>query len=126
MPRPPRTDPETAKERDALRRRVDALSAELEMFRSAQTELRDTEQRLRALVEQAPIVVFAIDRDGVFTLSEGHGLEALGLKPGEVVGQSAYEVYRDVPRIVDNVRRCLAGESISDLVHVGELVFESI
>jgi PAS domain S-box-containing protein len=126
MPRTPRRDPETVRERDALRRQVDALRAELEEYRKAQAPLRDTEQRLRALVEQAPIVVFAIDRDGIFTLSEGHGLAALGLKPGQVVGQSAYEVYRDVPRIVDNVRRCLAGESINEVVRVGELVFESI
>ncbi len=126
MPRPPRIDPELARERDALRREVGALRAEIELFRSAETELRDTEQRLRALVQQAPIVVFAIDRDGIFTLSEGHGLEILGLKPGQVVGQSAYEIYRDVPRIVDNVRRCLAGEQINDVVVVGDLVFESI
>ncbi|MCI0452244.1 MAG: ATP-binding protein [Candidatus Latescibacteria bacterium] len=126
MPRPPRPDPEIVRERDALRRQVDVLRAELEEYRTAQVPLRDTEQRLRALVEQAPIVAFAIDRDGVFTLSEGHGLAALGLKPGQVVGQSAYEIYRDVPRIVDNVRRCLAGESVNDVVQVGDLVFESI
>ena len=93
-----------------LRRELDALAA----------------QRLRALVGQAPIVVFGIDRDGHFTLSEGRGLDALGLKPGEVVGQSVYDVYREVPRIIDNVRRCLAGESVSDTVRVGDLVFESI
>ncbi len=126
MPRTPRTDHAAARERDSLRRQIDAMRAELEEYRTAQTHLRDTEQRLRALVDQAPIVVFAIDRDGVFTLSEGRGLEALGLKPGQVVGESAYEVYRDTPRIVDNVRRCLAGESINEVVHVGDLVFESI
>ena len=126
MPRTPRPDPAAVRERDSLRRQLDAMRAELEEFRTAQTELRDTEQRLRALVQQAPIVVFAIDREGIFTLSEGHGLEALGLKSGQVVGQSAYEIYRDTPRIVDNVRRCLAGESINEVVHVGDLVFESI
>lgn len=126
MPRTPREHDETVRERDALRRQVDALQAELEEYRTAQVPLRDTEQRLRALVEQAPIVVFAIDRDGIFTLSEGRGLEALGLQPGQVVGQSAYEIYKDTPRIVDNVRRCLAGESINEVVTVGPLVFESI
>jgi PAS domain S-box-containing protein len=126
MPRPPRHDPAVLRERDSLRRQVDALRAELEQYRSAQTQLSDVEQRLRALIEQAPIVVFGIDRHGVFTLSEGRGLDALGLKPGQVVGESVYQVYRDVPRIIDNVRRCLAGESINDVVRVGELVFESI
>jgi two-component system, cell cycle sensor histidine kinase and response regulator CckA len=126
MGRAPREDEETVRERDALRRQVDTLQAELEEYRTAQVPLRDTEQRLRALVDQAPIVVFAIDRDGIFTLSEGRGLEALGLRAGQVVGQSAYEIYKETPRIVDNVRRCLAGESINEIVNVGPLVFESI
>src|SRR5262245_29976637 len=126
MPRTPRTDPAAIRERDALRRQIDAMKAELEEFRTAQDELRDTEQRLRALVEQAPIVLFAIDRQGVFTLSEGRGLVVLGLKPGQVVGASVYDIYRDTPRIVDNVRRCLAGETVNESVRVGDLVFESI
>jgi PAS domain S-box-containing protein len=126
MPRPPRTDPEVLRERDSLRRQIDALRAELEEYRHAQTAFRDTEQRLRALVQQAPIVLFAIDREGIFTVSEGRGLDALGLKPGQVVGQSVYEIYREVPRIVDDVRRCLAGETINDTVRVGDLVYESL
>ncbi len=126
MPRPPRVDPQIARERESLRREMELLRNELELYRSAQTELRDTEQRLRALVEQAPIVLFAIDRDGVFTLSEGRGLETLGLKPGQVVGQSAYEIYQDVPRIIDNIRRCLAGEAFSEVVRLGSLAFETI
>jgi len=126
MPRTPRSDPEATRERNSLRRQIDSMRAELEEYRVAQADLRDTEQRLRALVEQAPIVLFAVDREGTFTLSEGRGLDVLGLKPGEVVGQSVYDIYRDTPRIVDNVRRCLAGESIIDEVHLGDLVFESI
>jgi len=126
MPRPPRIDPEVLRERDSLRRQNDALRAELEEYRNAQTAFRDTEQRLRALVQQAPIVLFAIDREGNFTLSEGHGLEALGQEPGEVVGQSVYEIYRNVPPMIDHVRRCLAGETINDTVRIGDLVFETL
>src|SRR4030095_10326175 len=126
MPRPPRVDPEIARERESLRREMALLRNELELYRSAQNDLRDTEQRLRSLVENAPIVLFAIDRAGIFTLSEGKGLEMLGLKPGEVVGQSAYEIYKSVPRVIDNIRRCLAGESFSEVVRVGELSFETI
>ena len=39
-------------------------------------------QARAALVGAAPIVLWAIDQDGVFTLSDGHGLAALGLRPG--------------------------------------------
>ena len=88
-------------------------------------ELRESEERLRTVVTSAPIVLFAINRDGMFTLSEGQGLEALGLAPGEVVGQSAFEIYRDVPQIVEDIRRALAGEIFTSIVEVAGLAFES-
>ncbi|MDP9474747.1 MAG: PAS domain S-box protein [Actinomycetota bacterium] len=72
----------------------------------------------------APVVLFALDGDGVFTLSEGRGLDALGLAPGEVVGRSALELYGDAPEIVANLRRALAGEAFASSVEVGGAVFE--
>lgn len=88
-------------------------------------ELRESEERLRTVITSAPIVLFALDSKGVFTLSEGERLKALGLKPGEVVGRSAFDVYRDIPQIVDNTRRALAGEEFVSSVDVGELTFET-
>jgi PAS domain S-box-containing protein len=87
--------------------------------------LRQTETQLRTVVSSASLVLFALDKDGVFTLSEGEGLKPLGLKPGELVGQSIFEVYKDVPQIPSNFRRALKGEAISAIVDVGELTFES-
>src|SRR3990172_404979 len=66
-----------------------------------------------------------MDRQGVFTLSEGRGLDALGLKPGQVVGRSVFDLYRDVPAIQNNVRRALAGEAFTALAEVAGLTFES-
>ncbi len=53
-----------------------------------------------------------IDRQGQFTLSEGHGLADLGLEPGEVVGKSIYDLYADVPQILECVKRALNGETV--------------
>jgi len=110
----------------ALERENAALRDALEAARSEQDRLLETEQRLRAVVDHAPIVVFATDRDGVFTLSEGRGLQALGLVPGQVVGLSAFDVYREVPQIVANLRTCLAGNVVNEIVKVGALFFESL
>jgi PAS domain S-box-containing protein len=90
-----------------------------------QEQLAKTEQRLRAVIANAPIMLFALDRSAVFTLSEGRGLDELGLKPGEVVGQSVFDVYRDAPQVLSNVRRALAGESFSEVVEVNDLIFET-
>jgi PAS domain S-box-containing protein len=94
--------------------------------RVAEGALWESEHRLHAVVDSAPIVLWAVDREGVFTLSVGRGLGALGLKPGEVVGRSLFEMYEQLaPQIVANVRRALRGESFSELVSVGELHFDS-
>ena len=71
-----------------------------------------------------PIVLFAINRDGIFTLSDGKALAALGFKPGEVVGKSVFDVYRDVPDVLENVRGAFAGTERSGLNHVGNHVFD--
>ena len=88
-------------------------------------ELKESEERLRTVIADAPVILFSVDTDGVFTLAEGRGLKGLGLEPGELVGQSVFEVYADVPRIGRNIRSALAGESFSSVVELGGLVFES-
>lgn len=89
------------------------------------SQLQQVEQRLRTVMAAAPIVLFAVDRNGVFTLSEGQGLAALGLAPGEAVGRSVFEMYRDAPAVIQSMRRSLGGESFTTLVPVGDLAFET-
>ena len=68
------------------------------------------EAGLQAVIENIPVIVFAVDRSGVFTLSEGKGLAALGRKPGQVVGSSLFDVYSDVDQVLENARAALNGE----------------
>jgi PAS domain S-box-containing protein len=91
----------------------------------AEEELGKTEQRLSTVIANAPIILFALDRSGLFTLSEGRGLDVLGLKPGQVVGQSVFDMYRDAPDVLSAVRRALAGEAMTAVVEVNDLVFET-
>ena len=83
--------------------------------------MAEAEQRLRTVITKAPVVFFAIDATGVFTLSEGRALGKLGLEPGQVVGRSIFEVYADAPRILDDARRALRGEEFSVLSELREL-----
>jgi two-component system, cell cycle sensor histidine kinase and response regulator CckA len=95
--------------------------------KEAEEELRRSEQRLHATVNAAPVVLFALDPAGIFTFSAGRGLQGLGLKPGEVVGQSVFDRYRDYPEILDHVRRALSGEEFTatDKLPQLQLVYET-
>ena len=55
----------------------------------------------------------------------GAGLEALGLRPGEVVGRSVFDVYQYAPEVLQNLRAALLGEAVSYTAPVGALFFET-
>jgi PAS domain S-box-containing protein len=99
----------------------DALAAE----QARVTELRHAEALRATIVANAPLVLYAFDRDGTFTFFDGQGLAALGLRPGEVVGRSVFDLDTGVPQILDDIRRALAGQACGSTVEVAGRVFES-
>ena len=89
-----------------------------------QRALQQSETRLRSVVDSASMVLWALDRDGVFTFSQGKMLEALGLRAGDVVGRSVFDVYAGVPEILADQRRALAGEEFTSVAEVAGIAFE--
>ncbi|WP_410764531.1 PAS domain-containing protein [Haloferax sp. DFSO60] len=93
--------------------------------RAREQALRDSEMRLRSVVENAPVVQTVFDADGVVTLSEGRGLELLGRKPGEAVGSSLFDMYADYPDILEQIESVLSGERVHTTINFDELYFET-
>jgi signal transduction histidine kinase/CheY-like chemotaxis protein len=91
----------------------------------AEDALKKARERLQSVVSHAPIVLFALDPRGRFTLSEGLGLSALGRSTGEAVGESVFERYRDFPAVLENIRAALRGEAFTDTVEVSGSSFET-
>jgi diguanylate cyclase (GGDEF)-like protein/PAS domain S-box-containing protein len=82
------------------------------------------EHRLRAVLDNAPLILWVLDRDGRFVVSEGRGLRDIPLAPGEVVGRSVFDVYAGVPAVLADTRRVLAGESFVTTGEVGGRVYQ--
>ncbi|MHC4376459.1 MAG: response regulator [Planctomycetota bacterium] len=91
-----------------------AVQAPLERSEPLDSE----EQLLSTAVTAAPIVLFSVDRFGNFQLSDGQVLESLGLQPGQMVGESVFDHFGDVPELVANIRRALAGHSFTATVEL--------
>ena len=93
--------------------------------RRQERALRENKERLRTVIAGAPLVLFALDRDAVFTMVEGRGLDAVGMRPALLIGRSALELFADLPQALADVRRALTGETFSSTVEIFGVVFEA-
>jgi len=87
--------------------------------------LRESEGLLKTVVTNLHGVVFAIDKEGIFLISEGKSLSSLGLQHGQVVGQSVFDVYSNVPEIIAGMKTALSGEPWSGISHVQDVFFDT-
>lgn len=92
--------------------------------KSGEEALRRSEELLRTVISGAPVVLFSVDKNGIFTLLEGKGLGVLGLTPGEVVGRSVFDADAQFPNIREDIHLAIAGEAHTSIVNLGESVYE--
>jgi len=93
-----------------------------EILRSTEELSRAREVQLKTVVGSAPVILFALDTEGVFTLSEGAGLAVLGVSPRELIGRPVRDLFPTVSPYVD---RAAAGESFRAIVDTGPYVFDT-
>lgn len=91
---------------------------------ATQAALQESEERLRSVVSNAPVILFAVNREGDFTFIEGKGLERLDIKPGELIGRSIFSVFRKTQDFRKDFLRILEGESVTSVLELDETVFE--
>ena len=96
---------------------INVFVAETTEQKRVEEELRTQQEFIDIVLQNAPITLNVLDAEGVFTLSEGTGLERLGLEAGEMVGQSIHEIYADRPELLDNLKAVLQGETRIFLTH---------
>ncbi|MEM6281062.1 MAG: PAS domain-containing sensor histidine kinase [Chloroflexota bacterium] len=83
------------------------------------------ELRLQTITQNLPVVIYTLDKDGVFTYSAGKGLAALGLEESEAVGQNVFDVFSAFPDTLARLREVLAGEERNDTSEINGTQFSS-
>ena len=101
------------------------LQAETEKHKATSTQLSEALSRLRAIIAGAPIMIIAVNREGVITFEDGRGLASLRVKPGTHVGEQVLAAYPQATDLAEHFERVMAGEEFSALVQVGGVALET-
>jgi PAS domain S-box-containing protein len=93
--------------------------------KNAEEALKQSELRLRAVVTNAPVILFAFSSEGILTLCEGKGLAALSLDPESLVGTAVQDLEAAMPGIGAAYQRAMSGESVTALQEVSGRIYET-
>ncbi len=93
--------------------------------RRTEEALRNSELRLRTVVSNAPLILFAFDADGVLTFCEGKGLAGWGLDPATLTGRSVRELESTLPVLSAAHAGASSGEVVTMIQEAGGMVYES-
>ncbi|MWV39581.1 GAF domain-containing protein [Natrialba sp. INN-245] len=88
-------------------------------------ELDERTERLEAVIENAPVGVFALDGNGTVTFAEGRIFDHLDVDADEFVGESIFTVFDDYQAARADFRAALDGHRVDTLRRIGDRVFDA-
>lgn len=90
------------------------ISRDITVSKDVERALRDAQVRSSLLIEHAPVALALFDRDMRYLATNRAWLDDFGIANRDVIGQSHYEIFPDLPEVWKAAhRRGLAGEVIS-------------
>ncbi len=93
--------------------------------KEAQQTISEMKARTDSVIQHAPILLWAVNNQGIFTFYDGKVRSALGITTEQRIGANILELYRGNPHIAGNVERALRGETIEDESQVGGISLEN-
>lgn len=103
---------------------VCGVSTDITATRMLRQERDEAREQLQRVLTQLPVVLWAFDPHGVFTLFEGEGVTTTSLPSQAMRGRSVFELFRDRRDVVEVVLRALAGERLATELYLMGVWFE--
>jgi PAS domain S-box-containing protein len=104
-----------------------AIATDITDRRRAEERIRESETRLRNVIQNAPVFIFAIDKNYNLTFFEGQGTPNIDIEQvGQALGQSMFELSDNGAemQIADAVQAAFSGENAQSTVQMGEFAFD--
>jgi len=90
-----------------------------------QLNLEQSHALLNTVISNSPVIILAFDDKGIFTLSEGKGLESLDSRPGSVVDESIFDAFKNYPQILKDAEAALSGTLVESVVKINDRTFQT-
>jgi PAS domain S-box-containing protein len=92
--------------------------------RQVKHALLASEKSLEAIIENAPIIVFGINKDGLVNMLKGKCLELIDISPNDLIGKSLWEINSMLGIDLTLLKNIAAGKTLNATVEVRNRHFE--
>jgi PAS domain S-box-containing protein len=99
---------------------IAVLARDITERRHLETSLQQKDAILHNIISNAPITLMAVDKMGIITFIEGEQLENFGLDANRGVGQHFVEYFSAYPSIIDDLKKALSGDEVSQPFHLDD------
>jgi PAS domain S-box-containing protein len=90
----------------------------------AEQALNKRAAELRTVVSNLPVILLALDTHGQILLMDGRGLASIGRQPGDLVGQSIYDLLDPNRNLQINLERAFGGQEAHTEIKISARIYE--
>ena len=101
-----------------------SMQEDITFEKYAREEIKNNEQLMNSVLNYVPIALFAIDKNGYFTVARGNGWKVMNIDPYKLVGGFYKEIGEVMPKLVNDIERAIKGEAFKNLQFFDDQIFE--
>lgn len=101
-----------------------AIEMDITYQKFVQEEIKTHKQRLDSILNNMPVILFALDKEDNISFLQGHGLEVFGIDTKEFIGVSARIVFQNYKEILSDLSELRLGNNEPVIRRIGKNYLE--
>jgi len=98
---------------DEIGELTESINSMLDIIQQKNLTLQQNEEKMRFLLENAPVAIWSLDKKGIFTHIEGAKQTNLAVNHNDFLNKSFYEVFYDNDEVIQCIKKALEGKKKS-------------